>query len=58
MTELYLQALESGALDRCLADAEARDAPPLPAALALHAATHAVLKNTRARKARRRRFAG
>ena len=49
MTELYLQALESGALDRCLADAEARDeAPPLPAALALHAATHAVLKNTRA----------
>ena len=49
MTELYLQALESGALDRCLGDAEARDeAPPLPAALALHAATHAVLKNTRA----------
>ena len=48
MLELYLKALESGALDRCLlvmgdSDAGTVAAPPLPAVLALHAATHAAL---------------
>ena len=50
MLELYLQALESGALDRCLVAANEKTksekrcvAPPLPAVLALHAATHAAL---------------
>ena len=52
MLELYLKALESGALDRCLLAALPNDgdgkkksvvAPPLPAVLALHAATHAAL---------------
>ena len=42
MTELYVAALESGALDRCLADAEREGrAPAVPAALALHAVAHA-----------------
>ena len=53
MLELYLKALESGALDRCLLVCllpndgdETKNsvvAPPLPAVLALHAATHAAL---------------
>ena len=50
MLELYLKALESGALDRCLLAVISNDgdeksvvAPPLPAVLALHAATHAAL---------------
>ena len=55
MLELYLKALESGALDRCLLEhletetetenekSGRRVAPPLPAVLALHAATHAAL---------------
>ena len=59
MLELYLKALESGALDRCLLEhletetetetetenenSGIRVAPPLPAVLALHAATHAAL---------------
>jgi hypothetical protein len=47
MLELYLKSLESGALDRCLlvmtAPTEKCAAPPLPAVLALHAATHAAL---------------
>ena len=49
MLELYLKALESGALDRCLLAANGDEksnsfvAPPLPAVLALHAATHAAL---------------
>jgi hypothetical protein len=53
MLELYLKALESGALDRCLLvclspnDGDEKKnsvvAPPLPAVLALHAATHAAL---------------
>ena len=52
MLELYLKALESGALDRCLLAVISNDgdektksvvAPPVPAVLALHAATHAAL---------------
>ena len=59
MLELYLKALESGALDRCLLEhletetetetetenekSGRRVALPLPAVLALHAATHAAL---------------
>jgi hypothetical protein len=50
MLELYLKALESGALDRCLVVMGTDETgeseilpPPLPAVLALHAATHAAL---------------
>lgn len=46
MLELYVQCLESGALDKSLEGINTGDMPTLPAALALHAATHAVFKDT------------
>jgi len=46
MLELYVQCLESGALDKSLEGINTGGMPTLPAALALHAATHAVFKDT------------
>ena len=41
-----MQCLESGALDKSLEGINTGGMPTLPAALALHAATHAVFKDT------------
>ena len=46
MLELYVQCLETGALDKSLTGTNTGGIPSLSAALALHAATHAVFKDT------------
>ena len=46
MLELYVQCLETGALDKSLMGTNTGGIPSLSAALALHAATHAVFKDT------------
>ena len=58
MTSLYLQALESGALDRCLADAGRGTRPHRSPRRLRSTRRRTRCSRIRARKARRRRFAG